>query len=251
MNQDIEILLNNSKKITVPYKTTIMEIVLNNDDVCQDKIVGAKINNEIVDFKYEIKKPVNIELFDINDIDGYKMNQAGLKFVLEVALKNNFIGAEVTFDHSIGNGIHTTILNYDFKQSDIKKLKQEMDLIISNDLLIKKLNIETKEAVDFYNKKGYLEKAFNVHNISNRIVSIYKLDKYYNYFYCEMPYSTGYLNDFELVYIGKNEIALTLPINHKFNLVEYKKYNKITECFKSDMNLLKHYNYPYISDINK
>ena len=251
MNQDIEIVLNNSKKIMVPYNTTIMQIVLNNPDVCEDKIVGAKINNQIVDFKREIKKNVDIELFGIKDIDGYKMNQAGLKFVLEVALKNNFKGADVSFDHSIGNGIHTTIKNIRFTKEDVNKLKTEMDKIIENDELIQKLIIDSKEAVEFYKKKDYFEKALNAHNLSNSLLSIYKLENYYNYFYCEMPYSTSYLNDFELIYINDNELALTLPINHTFNFVEYKKYSKITECFKKDMDLLNEYKMPYISDINK
>lgn len=251
MKQDIEVTLNNNKKIIVPYRTTIKQIVLNNPDVCQDKVVGAKINNHIVDFNYEIKKSVDIDLFDINDIDGYKMNQAGLKFVLEIALKNNYLGAEVTFDHSIGNGIHSTIKNIKFTKEDVNKLKKEMDILIENDLLIQKLNIVTKEAIDFYNKKGYLEKAMNANNISNNILSIYKLDKYYNYYYSEMPYSTGYLNDFELVYINDNELAITLPTNHTFNLVEYKKYNKITECFNKNRHLLNMYNMLYISDINR
>ena len=67
-----------------------MEIALNNPEVCQDKVIGAKINNEIVDFDSVIKKDVNIDLIDVNDVDGFKMNQAGLRFVLEVALKNTF-----------------------------------------------------------------------------------------------------------------------------------------------------------------
>ena len=126
MKQDIEVTLNNNKKIIVPYRTTIKQIVLNNPDVCQDKVVGAKINNHIVDFNYEIKKSVDIDLFDINDIDGYKMNQAGLKFVLEVALKNNYLGAEVTFDHSIGNGIHSTIKNIKFFLFFFTKIKRAL-----------------------------------------------------------------------------------------------------------------------------
>ena len=152
MKQDIEITLNNSKKITVPCDTTIMEIVLNNSDVCQEKVIGAKIENQIVDFKRQIKKNVNIELFGINDVDGYKMNQAGLKFVLEVALKNNYEGAEVEFNHSIGNGIHTTIKNVKFTKEDVEKLKKEMDIIIEKDMIIQKLIVESKEAVEYYRK---------------------------------------------------------------------------------------------------
>ena len=126
-----------------------------------------------------------------------------------------------------------------------------MDLIIQKDLLIQKLIIEKNEAINFYKKKGYTEKEMNAHNLSSGILSIYKLDKYYNYFYSEMPYSTGYLNDFELVYINDNELALTLPTNETFNIVEYKKYEKISDCFKNDMLILNRYNLPYIGDINK
>lgn len=251
MNQDIEVTLNGKKKINVPYNTTIKDIVLNNQDVCEDKIVGAKIYNQIVDFKHEIKKNVDIYLFGINDIDGYKMNQAGLKFVLEVALKNNYEGADVSFDHSIGNGIHITINNVKFTKADVDKLKIEMNKIIQKDEVIQKLIIDAKEAVSFYERKGYTEKALNAHNLSTTILSIYRLEKYFNYFYCEMPYSTGYLNDFELIYMNDNELALTLPINYTFNYVDYKKYSKITECFAKDMNLLDDYHIPYISDINK
>ena len=252
MNNNIEVILNNKKKINIPYNTTIEQIVLNNDDVCQDKIIGAKINNEIADFNRVIKKNVNIDLFDINEIDGYKMNQAGLKFVLEVALKENFPkGIEVEFDHSMGNGIHTTILNYDFKEEDVKILQNKMNELIAKDEKIYKLNVEAKEAIRYFEKIKAEEKAKNIHNISNNIVILYKLKNYINYFYGEMPYSTGFLNDFELVFINNNELVLTLPTNHTFNLVEYKNYQKITECFKDSMEILKTYQLPYICDINK
>ena len=253
MNKKINVTLNGIKTVAVDYKTPVMEVVLNNFDVCQDKVIGAKINNEIVDFKYELIKDVNIDLFDINTIDGYKMNQAGLKFVLEVALKENFAkGIEVNYNHSIGNGIHATITNYGvFNEDDTNKLKECMDALIAEDEVIRKLNIDSKEAVNFYNKLDLVEKANNIHNISTNIVVLYKLKNYINYFYGEMPYSTSYLNDFELVFISSNEIAIVLPTNHTFNLVEYKNYNKITECFKREMELLQSYKLPFISDINR
>ena len=252
MNNNVQVIINNQKKVVVPYKTTIMNLVLNNQDICSDKIIGAKINNEIADFSRCITKDTNIEFFDINSIDGYKMNQAGLKFVLEVALKDNFSrNAEVYFDHSIGNGIHVTIKNYLFHENECSLLKKYMDEIINKDEKIIKLNVESKEAVEFYKKMNLVEKANNIHNLSGRIIVMYKLRNHFNYLYSEMPYSTGYLNNFELKYINENEIAIVLPINHTFNLVEYKNYEKITKCFKDNINLLKLYKMPYISDINK
>ena len=252
MNNEIEITLNNTKKITVPYKSSVYDIALNNSDVCSKKIVGAKINNEIVDFNKVITRSVNIDFFDINCIEGYKMNQSGLKFVLEVALKENFSdGIDVSYDHSIGNGIHTTILNVDkFDEDDVKKLKQCMDELIRQNIVIRKLNVESKELVNFFEKVNQVEKAKNIHNLSDNLLILYKLNNCFNYFYSEMPYSTGFLNDFELMYIDNKELSLTLPTNCTFSLVEYKNYNKVTDCFKLDNKMLNIFKLPYVCDIN-
>ena len=253
MDDLLEVVLNNKKIISVKKNTTIKEIVLNNSDLCEYKIIGAKINNEIVDFNYALKEDTKFILIDLEDIDGYKMNQAGLKFVLEVALKENFKkGVEVSFNHSIGNGIHVSIENIDhFTKDDVNKLKKYMDVMIENDIRIDKLNILSKEAVNYFQKNKIYEKANNIHNLYANIVSLYKLKNYYNYFFCEMPISTSYLNDFELVYINDRELALVLPTNHTFNLVEYKNYDGITKCFQNGFDILKKYNMPYVSDINK
>ncbi len=251
MNDTIEVTLNNKKTIQVNNNTTIMELALNNSDLCQDKIVGAKINNEIVDFNRVITKPVNIDFIDVNDIDGYKMNQAGLKFVLEVALKNKYKGIEVTYDHSMGNGVHATILNYDnFNEDNLKVLREEMDKLIAQHLLFEKINVTSKEAINYLTKFNYIEKASNIHNITNNIVLFYKLGNRINYYYSEMPYSTEYLSDYELVYINKNEILLVLPFNNTFNVIEYKMYDKIAKCFKVTLDYLNKYEMPYLSNIN-
>ena len=253
MNDTINVTLNNKKTITVKNNTTIKEIILNNSDVCDNKIIGAKIHNEIVDFNYVLNHDCNIKLIDIEDVDGYKMNQAGLKFVLEVALKENFSkGIEVNYNHSIGNGIHTTICNVEhFTKEDVNKLKKYMDQIIESDLKISKYNILAKEAVNYYTKHNFIEKALNIHNLYSDIVTIYKLGNYYNYYFSFMPESTSYLNDFELVYINDKELALVLPTNHTFNLVEYKNYDGITKCFDHSYKILNSYNMPYVSNINK
>lgn len=249
---NINITLNNKKKITVPYNTKIMQIVLDNADVCEDKIIGARINNEIVDFLYEIKKDTNIDLFDINDVNGYKITQSGLKFVLEVALKKLFgNNVEARYDHSIGNGIYVRIENIDFDENKLGLLKNQMDKIIENDEIIYKLNVIAKEAIDYYDKLNAFEKSSNIHNILNNVVFVYRLENYINYFYTEMPYSTSYLSDFELVYIDKNVLSLVLPNNYTFNLLEYKQYEKITRSFIEERQFLANINLKYICDMNK
>ena len=102
------------------------------------------------------------------------------------------------------------------------------------ELLLKKLiektdkyNISKKDAIKFYKENGTLEKAANV-NIYDNIVTIYKLKKYLNYYYVNMPYSTKYIKQFDIKYLGDNRIVLLYPSNFtKGRLPEYVHHENI------------------------
>jgi uridine kinase len=252
MNSKVEIKINNNI-ISVDKNTTIRDIVNTYKDIVNYPIVGVKVNNEIVNYNYKVVRPVNVNFFDSNDLNGYKMYQAGLKFVLEVALKNAFgSDVDIEYDHSMARGIHATILNkHDFNKNDTVELKKAMLKIIENNLPFIKLNIESVEASNYYDSIKYYEKSLNIHNITNQIIILYRLDKYINYFYTEMPDTTGVLTKFDLTYINSNEIALMFPTPHTNNSVPaYIHYGKVIDCFKQGKDWLNRIGIPYVSDIN-
>ena len=90
-------------------------------------------------------------------------------------------------------------------------LKTKMNEIIANDERIYELNADKKEAISYYTKVKATEKAHNVHNVTNKIVTVHKLRNYINYFYSEMPYSTGCLQKYDLVFLGDNKLVLLFP----------------------------------------
>ena len=115
-----------------------------------------------------------------------------------------------------------------FTISDATKLKTEMNNIINNDERITLLNVDKKEAMQYYKKVGADEKAANIHNVTNEIVTVYRLRNYLNYFYSEMPYSTGYLNKYELVFLSNNKLVLLFPNpNSKYKIPEYIHYQNV------------------------
>ena len=187
---------NDGTVIEVEKGTTIYELSKLYKSKMPYNIVGAEIDNETVPMETKINRATKLEFIDVTSTNGYKINKYGLEFVTEVALKETFgLCYEVTFDHSIANGIHMTIIcDKKFTLTDAKKLKTKMNEIIANDERIYNLNVEKKEAINYYNKVKALEKAQNIHNLTNNIVTVYKLRNYINYFYSEMPYSTGCLN---------------------------------------------------------
>ena len=81
MNNKVRITYNDGKQIDVLKNTKIVDVVAKLPNSLQKKIVGAKIDNTIVNFDTKLKRDCTINFVDSNDLAGYKMYQAGLKFV--------------------------------------------------------------------------------------------------------------------------------------------------------------------------
>lgn len=217
------------------------------------KIVGAEIENETVPLSTKVTRAIKVKFIDVTSTNGYKINKFGLLFVTEVALKEAFQDEyEINFDHSIANGIHMTIVGEKkFTLNDAKKLKIKMNEIIAADEPIYNLNVEKKEAINYYNKVKVPEKAVNIHNVKGKIVTMYKLKNYLNYFYSEMPYSTGCLEKYDLVYLKENKLVLLFPSpKSKLKVPEYIHYQNVIKCFEDGKKWLKDMQIPYLADLN-
>ncbi len=245
---------NDGTTVEVEKGTTIYELSQVYQSKMKYSIVGAIIDSEVVPMDTKINKATKIEFIDITSTDGYKINKYGLEFVTEVALKEAFgEGYEVTYDHSIANGILMTIVcDKRFTLNDAKKLKTKMNEIIANDERIYDLNVEKAEAINYYKKVKAVEKAENIHNLTNKIVTVHKLRNYINYFYSDMPYSTGCLKKYDLVFLGDNKLVLLFPSpNSKFKVPEYIHYQNVIKCFNESKKWLHSIGLPYLSDLNK
>ncbi len=246
----ISITLDTNKKIEIEKGTTYLEI--SKYSKLKDSVLGVKKNNEILSLNEKAQEDETIEFFDCNSIEGSKIYKAGLKFIFEVALKTTFLGSEIYYLHSVPGGMLGEIKYKETLTSDdISKIKKEMANLILEDLPFKKYNILKKEAIKFYETSQSFEKATNA-KLYDNIITIYKLKTYLNYFYVSMPYSTKYINSFELKYLGNNRIIILYPSNlTNGKLPEYVHHENIIKSFYEGQVWLKKLNTPYSSDLNE
>ena len=253
MSDKIKIVYNNGKELEVDKNTKIIDIVKLLPPQIKTRVVGSKIDNAIVSMDTKLKRDTVINFIDSNDLAGYKMYQAGLKFVFLAAVYDIF-GKEigVSFDHSIMRGMHITINGLQITNKEIIRIKERMTKIINDDLRILKMNVLSKEMVEFYKKEKKIPNCYNVLNIDDALVTLYKLENYFDYFYVEMPYSTGCLSRFDLVALNDSEVVLLFPTPRTKNEVpSYVHYEKVIECFKNEKNWLKSLDIPYVYQVNK
>lgn len=246
---NITITFDNGKKIKVPRGTTYLEI--SKSSILKDKALGVKKNNEIFDLSEQAVNDETITFFDVNSIEGAKIYKSAIKFIFEVALKTVFNNSDIHFLHSVPGGMLGKIkYNKTLEKDDISKIKREMAKIIDQDLPFTRYNVTKKDAINFYKNALTPEKAANV-QIYDNIVTIYKLKDYLNYYYVALPYSTRYIKQFDLKYLGNNRIVILYPSNlTNGKLPDYVQHENIMQAFYKGQTWLKKLNTPYISDLN-
>ncbi len=238
---------------SVVYEKNTMLYDISKDFQNKNSILGAKINNSLVPLNYRLKKDCEVEFIDFCDLAGYKMYQAGLKFIFEVALKDTYQNMEVRFEHSVPKGMLAEVTgDRVLTNDDIAKIKGAMAKIIDEDIKFEKFNIEKKDMIDFYIENNQSEKARNILNISDEVVSIYKLKEHLNFFYTMLPYSTKSINKFDMVYLGKNRIIFLFPsARTNGQIPEYVHYDNIINSFLEGKEWLKKMKVPYLADLNQ
>lgn len=215
-------------------------------------ILGVKINNEVHALSDIAQESAEVNFIDLNDLTGNKIYKSGLEFIFEVALKEVFPNLEINYQHSVPKGFLGEIIgNHILTQDDLIKIKSVMARIISEDKKFNKLNVKKKEAILFYRKMHQFEKAENIQNISDKVVTLYELNGIYNYFYSDMPYSTGSITKFDIIYLGRNKLVFVIPSNRsKGMLPEYVHYDNIINSFLVGKNWLEKLNMQYVTSIN-
>lgn len=215
-------------------------------------ILAAKVNNEVKSLSSKANNNEEVTFIDLNDITGNKIYKSGLEFIFEVALKEVYPDLEINYQHSVPKGVLGEITGDKIiTQEDLTKIKSVMARIISEDKPIKKLNIKKKEALMYYKKINQLEKYENIQNITDKVVTLYELNGTYNYFYSEMPYSTGSIDKYDIVYLGRNRLVFVIPTKDSLGVLpEYVHYDNIINSFLDGKKWLEMQNMKYIYSIN-
>lgn len=222
-------------------------------DFNMNNIVGVRIKNELYALDKRANRDDTVEFINTNDNIGNKIYRSGLKYIFQVALAEVFPDLTIHYEHSVPKGILGVVVGERILiHDDIVKIKERMAEIVRDNIPIQKINVTAKEAIKYYEEVGEFEKAENVKNIHDKVVSLYKLKNHLNYFFSLMPYSTGLIDKYELVYLGNNRIIFLFPSTSTNGVVpEYVHFGKIIDSFMEGTEWLKTIEVPYISDINK
>lgn len=220
----------------------VKDLFKDNIQFSKNNIIACKCNNEIKSLEYQIKEGDNVELIDITDKDGMRIYVRGLLYIMSMAFNKVYPEAYLNINYQLSNAMFCEVTNMEITESMLHKIKKEMEDIIAQNLPIKKVIMNKKEAEEFYAKENTIRGKLQVGNKEKNTVSLYFCEDYYNYFYGVMPISTGFIKFFDIKKYRDGFIVRYPNRRNANELGEFKDTKKLQSTLDEydDINRLMH-----------
>ena len=219
----------NNQKMTYPKGVSLLEVSKDFQSEFKSKILIGKVNGILSELSVNLFNNVEVEFYDKLSPTGNKVYESGLLFVLSLAFKE-VLNSDIIVRYSLDTGIYikSPVL---ISSDDLDVVKTKMNEMIKADLPIDKLLINRKEAIKYYDRVGEEDKKDILKYNTNTNINLYKLNNTYDYFFNNLPISTGYLEEFKLTLIDRNSFVITYPNVYSSKMV-YKHHEKLYTAFK-------------------
>ncbi len=216
MSEEIKVrILNNRSAKNYPMGISLKEIAEDMHIQTKYGILGAKVNNNLKELVYRVFKPKFIEFIDITNVDGFRMYQRSLSFVLMKAVRDLYPRSTLKIEHSISKGFYCELnKNPKLKPQDVLKIANRMRQIVKKDIKFERYQMPTNDAIERFRENDLIEKAKLFETRPTLFTSVYCLENQIDYFYGYLVPSTGYLKIFDLIpYYGGMLLRFPNPSN--------------------------------------
>ena len=249
MKDNIIINIKGEGSLVLKEKTTLEDLV--KELKKENSVIAAKVNGELVELSTVLKEDSEVELVDLQNIDGARIYRSGLKFLYITAVKELFgLRTNVELKHSLDKGIYTRI-NINVNEDIISKIKEKMTELVNKNLKIEKVSVNKKDAIKYFDSVNENEKSAIYKQVTDEVVTLYSLLDYYNYFYTNMPSRTGILKYFDLTLTKDGGVMLEYPRKEDMIIPPYTHIGAVLKVFDEYEKWSKLLEVNYVSEVNK
>ena len=184
------------KEIVCPKKVSLLSLIEDN----HEDIICALVNNRVRELNYEVYYDADIKFLTTKDQQAIRIYETSLRYVIAMAIERVAPGVQFRFSYNISRSIFIEILDKSIRVDSalVKKIKEEMDKIIEQDLPLTRKIVSNEEAQKLFEEKGYEDKNAILQYRPEKPVHLYECDGYLNYMYGYMVPSTGYLKSYRI-----------------------------------------------------
>lgn len=228
-----------------PKGMTVAEVAETISPSLRKKAVAAKINDELVDVSFRLNSDVKLTILTLDDEEGVQVARHSTAHILAQAVKRLYGHVKLGIGPVIDEGFY-----YDFKLEhsltieDLRMIEKEMNNIISENLMIKRVEVSYEEAKKLFEEKAEPFKLEILKDIpKGEKITLYQQGEFMDL--CRGPHlpSTGYVKAFKLTRVSgaywrgdsQNEVlqrVYGVAYKNKQDLMEYETF--LEEAAKRD-----------------
>lgn len=213
---DVHVALPDGRRFALPRGTTLAEFAtfIQRDD--QPLIVAMLVDGTLRELSYALDHDAALQPIDLSHRDGALIYRRSLIFLLVVAAREVFPGAQIAIEHAMFNGGYFgRVRNREqFSPDELQQIEDHMRSIVADKDPFARRQVPLEEAISIFNTQDDDEKLRLLrHRTSKPTLVVYELRDHCDYMYGYKVPHTGYLQYFALEAVGDG-FVLRYPRRH-------------------------------------
>ena len=201
----VRIILPDNTELTFDHEPTALEVAQRIGPGLAKSTLGAKINGEkeVIDFRTPLKDGTRLEIVTMKSPDANDVVRHSAAHVMAQAVQELWPNIQVTIGPVIDEGFYYDFYSErPFTPEDLEKIEKKMVEIIGRDLPIVRKDMNSKEAIETFEKMGEKFKAEIIRDLKTDSVGIYHQGNWFDL--CRGPHvqSTGQIKAVKVMSIA-------------------------------------------------
>ena len=160
-----------------------------------------------------------VKLLRYSDPQGRDAYMRTAQFIIFLAIETLWPESRAKMSCTVGSGVYFKVTGApDFS---VERLKGKIDEIIKADLPLVRRKVPTSDAIAYYEKKGFTDKANLLRYRKNTTFKIYESGDFKDYYYGEMAPSTSFFRSFDIIPSQEGFILILPDIKNPDKVSEF------------------------------
>ena len=190
-----------------------------------------------------------VKLLRYSDPQGREAYMRTAQFVIFLAIETLWPESEAKMSCTVGSGVYFKVTGAE--GFSVEKLKAKINEIIAADLPLTRRKIPTEEAIAYYEKQGFEDKAKLLRYRKNTTFKIYESGDFKDYFYGEMAASTSALRSFDIIPSLEGFIFVLPDLKNPDRVSEYRESPNFFNVYTEGKNWGELMGCETVSDLNE
>lgn len=162
------------------------------------RVLGVMRGGECLELSRPLTEDSELQTVTYRDEEGRQIYERSLRFLFLLAMKRLYPMKRVRMLNSVGYGVYIRVPDEELRHDEIAAVEAEMRRLAGLDLPFRKERWSKQEAIAYFTKEGWPDKAELLRYRPQNEIVMYRMDCLCEYFYGGMLPSSGWVKAFAL-----------------------------------------------------